>query len=614
MDRQTIIIIAICVLAMLLGPRLINKMFPPVPLPPGQTNVVNTATSPGTNQASQASATTSAVPAATTTGTTTVTTPPTAVQYLGAEQLIEVTNATARYIFTSHGGGLKTIELLRFPETVLRHATTTNEFATLNTPHAAPVLTISGDSSVQDAGAFTLTPTANGVRAEKTLKSGLHLVKNFEIGTNYLVHTTVRLENTTTNPLALAQQEWVVGTSTPMGPDDRADWQGVMWFNGDKTDERLRSWFDNRGFLFWGGTPRTEFRAGQSNVVWAAPHNQFFALVAMPTVPALEMVSRPLDLPRPSFGWASYTNNPNPKGLQTALIYPAATIAPGQAIEREINFYAGPKEYRTLAQVGARFGNRADLVMNFGWVGFVSKALLRSMNWLHHSFGLSYGLAIIAITIIIKGIFWPVTQAQSRMSRRMAALQPQMKVLQEKYKDDPLKMQKKMSEFWKEHKINPAAGCLPMLIQLPIFFGFFTMIRSAIELRGASFLWVADLSKSDTLFVIPGINFIPLISTPEGLPFNLLPLLMGATMLWQSHLTPPSPGMDPAQQKMMKYLPAIFIIFLYNYSAGLALYWTVNNLLSVLQTKLIKLDTPASPGTPAAATATALTPASKKHK
>ena len=110
--------------------------------------------------------------------------------------------------------------------------------------------------------------------------------------------------------------------------------------------------------------------------------------------------------------------------------------------------------------------------------------------------------------------------------------------------------------------------------------------------------------------MIPGVTFIPFISTPEGLPFNLLPLLMGGAMLWQSHLTPPSPGMDPAQQKMMRYMPLMFLVFLYNYSAGLALYWTVNNLLTILQTKMTKnMDVPA-----VATTNPALTPASKLKK
>jgi YidC/Oxa1 family membrane protein insertase len=136
-----------------------------------------------------------------------------------------------------------------------------------------------------------------------------------------------------------------------------------------------------------------------------------------------------------------------------------------------------------------------------------------------------------------------------------------------------------------------------MLLQMPIFFGFYTMIRSAIELRGATFLWVPDLSVPDTLFMIPGINF----------PFNLLPIIMGATMLWQAHLTPPSPGMDPAQQKIMRYMPLLFMVFLYNYSSGLALYWTVNNLLTVLQTKLTRTSTAA------VAPAPALTPSKKKR-
>ena len=197
--------------------------------------------------------------------------------------------------------------------------------------------------------------------------------------------------------------------------------------------------------------------------------------------------------------------------------------------------------------------------------------------------------------------------------KRMQALAPEVEALKEKYKDDPQKFTQKQMELWKKHKVNPMSGCLPMVIQMPVFIGFFTMIRSAIELRGAHFLWVADLSKPDTLFMIHGVTFIPFISTPEGLPFNLLPLLMGGAMLWQSHLTPPSPGMDPTQQKMMRYLPAIFILFLYNYSSGLALYMTVSTLLGVLQTKLTKnLKDPAAPQAPA--TNPALTPAQKKKK
>jgi YidC/Oxa1 family membrane protein insertase len=162
------------------------------------------------------------------------------------------------------------------------------------------------------------------------------------------------------------------------------------------------------------------------------------------------------------------------------------------------------------------------------------------------------------------------------------------------------KFTQKQWELYRKHKVSPMSGCLPMAIQMPVFIGFFTMIRSAIELRGAHFLWIADLSKPDTLFMIPGTAF----------PFNLLPLLMGGSMLWQSHLTPPSPGMDPAQAKMMRYMPLMFLVFLYNYSSGLALYWTVNNVLTIVQTKLTKMNQ--APVSPVATSV--LTPVSKKKK
>jgi YidC/Oxa1 family membrane protein insertase len=611
MDRKSIFVLIACFALLFLGSKLINKMYPPVPVVPGATG--------GTNASSQVSAPLSNAPAPAVLSpadTNRVVTPVQPARPLtGPEQTLVITKSEARYTFTSRGGGLRSIELVTYPETVKRQksAADSQDFATLNTPHAAPVLALFGDSSVQDDGEFVLRETAEGVRAEKVMTNGLRLVKDFRIGTNYLFHTKVRLENTSSQPLTLSAQEWAVGTATPMNPDDHALTHGVAWYNGRKMEEKAATWFINSGFLFWGGTPRPEFRAGQSNVVWVAAQNQFFVLAAMLPTNAPAFVSRSMDLPRPTEGWYSHSENPPPKGFQNYLLYPAATIPAGEALEREINFYAGPKEYRTLARIASRFENNVDHVMGFnGFFGFFSKALLLSMNWIHNTLSLPYGWAIIAITVIIKGLFWPITAAQTRMSRRMAALQPQMKAIQEKYKDDPLKAQKKIGEFWKEHKINPLSGCLPLLLQMSVFFGFFFMIRTAIELRGAKFLWVADLSKPDTLFVIPGLNFIPFLATPEGLPFNLLPLLMGVTMLWQAHLMPPSPGMDPTQQKIMKYMPVMFILFLYNYSAGLALYWTVQNLLSVLQTKFTKVEPPKTP--PAPTTSPALTPASKKKK
>jgi len=217
------------------------------------------------------------------------------------------------------------------------------------------------------------------------------------------------------------------------------------------------------------------------------------------------------------------------------------------------------------------------------------------MNWLYDHVLPSYGWIIILITVVIKMIFWPLTRASTRSMKRMQALQPQLKALQAKYKDDPAKFSQKQWEFYKKNKVNPFGGCLPMLLQIPVFFGLLTMLRNAIELRGSPFLWISDLSQPDTLFVVSFLG--------RNLPINLMPLVMGGTQFWLMSLTPPSPGMDPAQQKMMRYMPLIFVLFLYNYSSGLALYWTVSNLLSVLQTKVTKTQPATVPATPVPAAA-----------
>jgi YidC/Oxa1 family membrane protein insertase len=524
------------------------------------------------------------------------------------EQKIVLTNQRARYTFTSRGGGLKLVELLDYPETIsarwkTRKGNPTNAVATLNTHAPVPVLAVLGDAEFVGDGNFTLTKTDDGVRAEKSFTNGLRIVKEFHLSSNYLVNASVRLENASDQPLALPAQELVVGTATPMGPDDNnySIYEGAMWFDGASSHDTPYSWFSGAGFGCFRGSPRSEYIAGSNNVVWAAVHNQFFALIAMPTNrPAWQIVTRPVTLPMfPNV--EPIPGAPLPQGVQTALVYPAQTLATNQTIERQIVFYTGPKEYRTLADIGAQFQNHADNVMGFGgFFGFCAKPLLLAMNGLHDVTRLGYGWVIVLITIIIRVVFWPLMAASTRSMKRMQALAPELKALQEKYKDDVQKLTQKQWELYRKHKVSPMSGCLPMAIQMPVFIGFFTMLRSAIELRGASFLWVKDLSKPDTLFMIPGTNF----------PFNLLPLLMGGAMVWQSHLTPPSPGMDPTQAKIMRYLPLIFLIFLYNYSAGLALYWTVNNLLSVLQTKMTKnlRDPVASAATPA------LTPPLKKKK
>ena len=531
------------------------------------------------------------------------------------ENLIVLTNGQPhnnwiRYTFTSRGGGLKSVELLDYPETISarwkkENESSTNGFAMLNARTPVPVLAILGDTNLVGDGNFNLTRTGDGVRAEKLLPGGLLLTKEFHLSSNDLVNASVSLKNTSGKPLALPAQEFVVGTATPMDVDDNGMYLGATWFDGTNYVDNGTRYFNTNTTTFFGlmsRTPTPEFRAGAGNVVWAAAHNQFFALLAMPKKPAQQIIARPVSLtPLAENSVATGI------GIQTALVYPAQTLAANSSVERQIVFYAGPKEYRTLARIGEDFQNHADLAMNFGtgyisfWgVGtFFAKLLLSSMNWLHDVTKMGYGWAIVTITILLRAVFWPLTAASTRSMKKMQALAPEVKALKEKYKDDPQKFTQKQMELWKKNKVSPMGGCLPMMVQMPVFFGFLAMIRCAIELRGAHFLWVADLTKPDTLFMIPGLNF----------PFNLLPLLMVGVMVWQSHLQPVSPGMDPGQQKMMRFMPLMMLLFLYNYSSGMALYMTVSTLLGILQMNLTKMNQP-----PAATTNPALTPPSKKKK
>jgi YidC/Oxa1 family membrane protein insertase len=615
MDRKSIIALAACILALALWPALTNKIFPPKPLPPRPTNAAPAVVS-GTNANGQAI----------TTATATATAPGAAVEAslpvvrLSVntnipESLLELTNSDVRYVFTSRGGGIKEINLLRYPETVKSRATKDAHapgVATLNTDAPLPAMSLAGGDALQGDGIYNLSRISNGVRAAKTLTNGLTVVKEFVLDADYLVKSTVRFENHAAQALVLPAQQWVIGTATPLGARDDGRMVGVQWFNGAKSTDITGGTYFTTSSGCSKRIPPLAYQSGATNVVWAAAHNQYFALACMPQHPSTELIVQRVDLPRITGEEARFVaaNAPLPQGYQAILAFPAMTLTNRQALELTNYIYAGPKEYQTLARISGKLNNTVDQIMDFGWAGFVSKALLLGMNMLHETLRLSYGWAIVAITIIIKLVFWPLTRASTRSMKRMQALQPQMAAIKEKYKDDPAKMNQKTMEFMKEHKVNPMGGCLPMLIQIPVFFGFYQMIQSAIELRGASFLWVADLSKPDTLFIVPGLDFIPFFGIPGvGLPFNLLPLLMGLTMLWQAKTTPVSPGMDPAQAKMMQYMPLIFMVTLYGFSAGLTLYWTVNNLLTIAQTKLTKTEPE-----PAAGAAPALTAQPKKRK
>ena len=216
--------------------------------------------------------------------------------------------------------------------------------------------------------------------------------------------------------------------------------------------------------------------------------------------------------------------------------------------------------------------------------GIVAPILNLTMVTMHGWVG-NWGVAIILMTLLLKIVTLPFTLAASKSAKRMAKLQPLMKEVREQYKDQPQKLNEATLKIFKENKVNPMGGCLPILITMPLFVAFFAMLQGTAELRFTSFLWVTDLSTPDTVWRLPIGN----------LPLNIMPILMGATMIYQMRLTP-TPTTDNAQVQMMKFMPIIFTLICYNFAAALALYSTVNGVFTIAQqiivNKTTKDDTP----------------------
>ena len=235
--------------------------------------------------------------------------------------------------------------------------------------------------------------------------------------------------------------------------------------------------------------------------------------------------------------------------------------------------FFGPKSMEVLNRSGHDLGK----ALNFGWFTVLAKPCVWLMNRLYSVIP-NYGIAIIILTVLIKIVLWPLGSKSYKSMSEMKKIQPLMKEIREKYKNDKKKMNEEVMSLYRTYKINPLGGCLPMVVQLPVFFALYRMLYQAIELRHAPFfLWIDDLSAPDRLFHF---NFsIPFMEPPYGIP--VLTIIMGATMLLQQKMSPPMG--DPTQAKMMMFMPLIFTVIFINFSSGLVLYWLVNNILSISQ-------------------------------
>jgi YidC/Oxa1 family membrane protein insertase len=268
--------------------------------------------------------------------------------------------------------------------------------------------------------------------------------------------------------------------------------------------------------------------------------------------------------------------------FQADFVPAPAIVNPGRAITYRSHFFAGAKEIQLLERYSGTLGTQLERAIDWGWFRWFMKPIFSLLNWLYAAIG-NFGAAIICLTLIVRLLMFPVAQKQFRSMAGMRVLQPKMKVLQDRYKDDKPKLQQEMLKLYQEEKVNPVAGCLPILIQIPIFYALYKVLMLSVEMRHKPFvLWIKDLSAPDPLTPVNLFGFLD-FQPPSFLALGVLPILLGITMWLQFKLNPPPT--DPVQKQVFGIMPWVLMFVMAPFAAGLQLYWTVNNILTILQQK-----------------------------
>jgi YidC/Oxa1 family membrane protein insertase len=536
MDKRTLWVVVACIVALFGWQLLINKLYPPRPRPL-KPMVPATATNVAPAQAGEvATNVTAEIKQA----------PPEPEVRRPPEKLVVLSNRFVRVEFTGWGGGIRSVELLK-------HKANGHGNVVLNSSASVPALALGGLPGAGSNDVFQIEqPDATSIVMRARLATGAEVVKQISLGPDYLLNGNLQVSSSPSGEVTTQNVAIVIGEATPVTPREQQQYfLGVDWLAGGK--------YQNRALTqLWKNAARG-IKGEPVQARWAAVKSQFFAMILTPATDSIAIDYKPVRLVMP----AEWSGKVPPDGVSASLEVPPTSVTNGVATYA-FTYYAGPKEYDRLVALG----KGQEDVMQFGFWGVISIWLLNSMKLLYRLIP-NYGIAIIIITILIKLVFWPIQAKSIRSMKEMQKFQPLMNKLREKYKDDPQRLNQEMMKMYKEHKINPFSGCLPMLVQIPVFFALFAMLRSVIELRGAQFLWIKDLSQPDTILTL------------GGFPLNPLPLLMTGAMIWQQKLTPTTG--DTQQAKMMMFMPLIMLWFFYSASSGLCLYWTVQQLLSIAQ-------------------------------
>lgn len=392
----------------------------------------------------------------------------------------------------------------------------------------------------------------------------------------YVVAVKTEIENISKSPLPLGEVYLCLGAAPPTESDTfGSNLAFGLYGNGKIQLSKSSAFTSSSGFLGIGATSAKPFeKIAAEDALWGTVKNQFFAAVFTPeNATANAGFAIPVEInPRSE---NRYMRN----AIAGYMGFAAGDLNPGQTWSISGAYYVGPKHLDSLYDMG----NGQEAAMDYGWFGFISSPLSRLMNWIHSGVAVvapdwAWGWSIIILTVIVRLALWPLNSIQIRSAKRMAKLQGPIKEIREKYKNDPQKMNQETMKLYGEYGINPLAGCLPLLIQLPIFIGLYYMLQTSGEIRFAHFLWIKDLSLPDTISSIPSIF---------GIPFHLLPLINAAVTFLQMHLSL-TPSADKTQAMILKLMPVLMLFFFYYLPSGLVLYCTVQSLLGIVQTLMIR--------------------------
>ena len=471
------------------------------------------------------------------------------------------------------GGRLDDVRLKRYHETVDTNSPTIELLnpSTLRNGYFAEIGYVGSDATGAVPGSETewtaaagqtLTPSTP-VTLTYTNDKGLTFSRQVQVDADYMFTVTDTVTNGGTAPVTLSNYGRVTRYDKPLTPSIYVLHEGLIGVTGEEGLHEVKYATIEEDKVL---------KPGKSTDGWLGITDKYWAAALVPSG------KQPF---QPTY---QYRDDGRPR-YQSDYLSDPISVAPGQSTTVETLVFAGAKEVGKINAYEKDRGIRQfDLLIDWGWFYFITKPMFWLIDTLYKFLG-NFGLAILATTVVVKTIFFPLANKSYKSMANMKKVQPKMLEIREKYADDKMKQQQAMMELYKTEKINPLAGCWPVLIQIPVFFALYKVLYVTIEMRHAPFFgWIRDLAAPDPTSLFNLFGLLP-FDVPHALLIGVWPLLMGVTMFLQMRMNPAPP--DPTQQMIFNWMPVIFTFMMAGFPAGLVIYWAWNNTLSILQQGVI---------------------------